>query len=473
MSISKYFGKTTSRIVLYPMLVLAFTSCQFLNKYKAPEYNPEGLYGDVQVVDSATIATTPWLEYFQDPFVRSLIDEGLENNFDLKIAVERIKIAEAYLMAGKLDYLPSLSLAGSYQFGRRSIDAHGNKDVLGVKNNQYSLGLATSWEIDVWGKINRQNRSKKAQFLSSIESKYAIQTALIANIANSYYALLSLDSQLKVTKAMVGLIEETTHIMEIMMNSGLQTAAAVEQSKALLYGTQSSIPTLEYNIKAMENTLCTLIGRTPGKIERGELSEQIVPEDMAYGVPAQMLANRPDVRAAELSFRSAFELTNVAQASFYPSISLSSGMLGYGSTELSRFFKPENLIATLIGNLTQPIFARGQLKANLKVAKANQEIALLTFEQTVLSAGTEVCNILNQFEYSLKINRTRALQIESLKKSVEFTQKLLKGGLVTSYIEVINAQQSLLNAELSQVSDKLTQLQCTVNLYRALGGGVE
>lgn len=462
------------RGLLFILIIFSLNSCHLVEKYKSPEYNSNELFGSFITADTVSIAKIPWQEYFKDEYLQSLITEGLNNNFDLKIATERILQSEAALSTAKLAYFPSLGISGSGQFGRISVDkTNGDKNVLGVQNNQYSLGLASSWEVDIWGKLNKQQKSAKAQYLGSIESKYAIQTALISNIANTYYALLSLDAQLEVTNKMISLIEESNNIIELMMKSGLQTAAAVEQSKALLYGTKSSVFGLKYNIIKLENTLCLLTAKMPGtRIIRNKLENQIVPESMAYGLPLEMLANRPDVRAAELNFRSAFELTSVARSNFYPSLSLSSGFFGYGSTELKNFFKPENLLLTLIGNLTQPIFAKGQLRANLKVAKANQEIALLSFEQTVLSSGIDVCNILSQFELSLKTNESRSEQVEALKKTVDYTQKLLKGGLVNSYIEVINAQQSLLNAELNQVSDKLTQLQCTVDLYRALGGGV-
>lgn len=470
---NKYFNQIKVSVLLGVILSMGLTSCQFTNKYKAPVLDTEGLYRTSLSTDTNTVATIPWKQYFKDSFLQALIVEGLENNFDLKIAVERIKQSEAQLTMAKLAYLPDLAVTGSGQLGRLSVNpATGVKDVLSYRNNEYSLGLAASWEIDVWGKINRQYRSTDAQYLASIESKYAIQTSLIANIATAYYSLLSLDEQLAITNEMIVLLEKSTKTMQAMMDGGLLNAAGVEQSKALLYSTQVSVPTLEYNIQQIENTICSLLGRKPGKLMRNKLVAQAVPTQIAFGVPAQMLANRPDVKAAEFNFKSAFEMTNVAQASFYPSISLRSGFLGYGSKTITDFFKPENLLLTLVGNLTQPIFAKGQLRGNLKIAKANQEIALYTFEKTVLNAGIEVSNILNQFEKSLSKNNTRQQQVTALVHSVDYTQKLLKGGEVTSYLEVINAQQSLLSAQLNQVSDKLEQLQCTVNLYRALGGGV-
>lgn len=310
-------------------------------------------------------------------------------------------------------------------------------------------------------------------FLNSHAYKNLIQSSLVANIATSYYSLLALDEKLSITVETVKLLEENVETMEDLKNAGLQNGAAVEQSKSLLYSTRASIPDLESQIRQMENSICSLLGRKPGSISRASIYDQKYPDQLEYGVPVQMLAKRPDVQQAELSFRSAFELTNAAQASFYPSITLSSGSIGYGTTNtLSNFFKPENIFASIIGGLTQPIFAKKQLTGNLKIAKAQQQEALLTFEQTVLNAGQEVNDILFSFDSSLKKNETREMQIEACRNSVYFTQELLKAG-DANYTEVLTAEQNLLSALLTQVDDKLEQLQYSVNLYKALGGGVE
>lgn len=464
---------TKGIVLLGVVLSMSFTSCQFVNKYKAPEVDSSNLFREEASTDTTTIASLSWREYFQDPLLQALIHEGLENNYDMRIAAERIKQAEAQLTMAKAAYFPDFALVGNVSQKRYSMGERG-KDVLGYNDTQYSLGIAASWELDVWGKINRQHRSVRAQYWSSLESKNLIQTSLISNIATIYYSLMALDAQLKVTNEMIEILKESTNTMQAMMEAGLLNAAAVEQSKALLYGTHVSVPTLEYNIRELENSMSLILGRKPGYIVRNKLESQTVPQELAFGVPAQMLANRPDVKMAELSFRSAFELTNAARASFYPSISLGTGsMIGWGTANtLSNFFKPQNIIANIIGNIAQPIFAKGQLMGNLKISKANQEIALIQFEQAVVNAGVEVSDILYQFEKSLSKNSDRDKQVTSLATSVDFTQQLLLAGEAT-YTEVLNAEQSLLQAQLGQVSDKLEQLQCSVNLYRSLGGGVK
>lgn len=459
-------------ILLGLIALIGLPSCQVMNKYKTPELDTNNLYGEMTSSDTVSIANVPWKEYFTDPYLVALIDEGIANNFDLQIAYTRIQQAEASLGMAKAAYFPDVALVGQVNHSRNSNGSHG-KDVLGYHSTNYSLGVSATWELDVWGKLNRQSKAKYAQFLNSHAYKNLIQTSLIANIATSYYSLLALDEKLIVTIETIKLLEENVETMEALKEAGIQNGAAVEQSKTLLYSTQTSIPDLESQIRQLENSICTMLGRNPGIVSRSEILLQQYPLRLEYGVPAQMLAKRPDVQQAELSFRSAFELTNAAQASFYPSITLSSGTIGYGTNNtLSNFFKPENIFASIIGGLTQPIFAKKQLTGNLKIAKAQQQEALLTFEQTVLQAGEEVSNILFSFESSMKKSQTRKKQIDACKNSVYFTQELLKAG-DANYTEVLNAEQNLLSAQLNQVDDKLEQLQCSVNLYRALGGGIE
>ncbi|SHF05650.1 efflux transporter outer membrane subunit [Dysgonomonas macrotermitis] len=457
---------------------IGFTSCQITNKYKAPEYDSENLYRDGNSADTTSIAAIPWRQYFTDPILQGLIEEGLEKNFDLQIAFTRIKQAEANLGMAKAAYFPSVALVGQVEQTRLSAadpltGAARERKSLAYHKETYTLGISASWELDVWGKLNRQSRATYAQFLNSHAYKNLIQTSLISNLATSYYSLLALDEQLRVTKENIEILKESAATMEAMRDAGMLTSASVEQSRALLYSTQVTVPDLENQIRQMENSICLLIGRKPESILRTSIAEQNVPSEMKFGVPAQMLALRPDVQQAELSFRQSFELVNVAKASFYPTISLSSGMIGYSTVNgLSQFFKPENLFASIVGGLTQPLFARKQLITQLKVAKAQQEESYLTFEKTVLAAGKEVSDILYTYESSLSKNELRSKQVASLNNAVYFTQELLKAG-EANYTEVLTAEQSLLQAQLGQVSDKLEQLQASVDLYRALGGGIQ
>jgi NodT family efflux transporter outer membrane factor (OMF) lipoprotein len=403
-------------ILLGIILSIALSSCNITKLYKAPEVSTENLFRDVTPTDTATIATIPRKEYFKDTILQALIDECLNNNYDLKIAGARMEQAGANLSIAKAAYYPTIALAGQVEHTRSSMDGH----VLKNYTNVYSLGIATTWELDIWGKLNRQSKAKYAAFLSSREYKNLVQTNLVSGIATSYYTLLSLDEQLKISNEAIALLKEMVATIEALRDAGMQNMAAVEQMKATLYSTEVSIPELENAIRQMENTICVMLGRKPGPIARSTFADQHVPIELKTGLPIHMLANRPDVRSAELDFRTAFELAVAAQASLYPSITLSSGTIGYSSNSLSGFFKPENIIANLVGGLTQPLFAGNQLRANLKIQKASQEIALYTFEKAVLTAGQEVSDILYSYESSVRKNEKRSRQIMALNNSVEY-----------------------------------------------------
>jgi len=457
-------------IVLLGFIALTvFPSCQVMSKIG--DSGNRDLFRDMNSTDTTTIANIPWHEYFTDPLLQSYIEEGLNNNFDMLIATERIKQAEANLGMARAAYLPDVALTGQVQHDRNSNGVNG-KDVLGYHSTNYSLGVAVSWEADLWGKLSRQKRSKYADMLNSYEGRNLVRTSLLSNIANTYYSLLALDKQLRITTEMAKLMEENLEVTEALREAGKTNGAAVEQTRASLQSVRVSIPDLENNIRQLENSMCVMLGRKPGEIGRGSIDNQLIPAQLTYGIPAQMLAKRPDVQEAELSFRSAFELTHAAKANFYPSINLTSGTIGYANNSLNNFFRPENIFASIVGGLTQPIFARKQLITQYKVAGYEQQASLLTFEKTVLEAGQEVSDIMSTYESSLKKTRDRNVQVASLVKAVSYTQELLKAG-EANYLEVLSAQQGLLEAELNEVSDKLEQLQATSNLYRALGGGIE
>ncbi|WP_019540055.1 efflux transporter outer membrane subunit [Proteiniphilum acetatigenes] len=450
---------------------LGLSSCQVLNRYQTPEIDTSDLYRDSHADDTTTIADIPWREFFTDTYLIGLIEEGLEHNADLQVAVTGIRQAEAILNMARASYFPTVSLTGQVS----NITTSDANKTLAYSSNNVTLGIAASWELDLWGKLNRQARSKYALFLQSHSYRNLIQSSLIANIATSYYSLLALDEQLRITTETVNLLEKNVETMRALKEAGMQNVneAAVEQSRALMLRTKLSIYDLESAIHQLENGISVMLGRKPGAIERSAFEAQTVPTELETGVPAQLLARRPDVIQAELDLRSAFELTNAAQASFYPSVTLNPGsMIGFAASGFTNFFSSENLLANVIGGLTQPIFNRGQLKGNLKIAKAQQEAALITFKNTLLRAGQEVSDILFSYESSVKKNSIRQEQIVSTQKAVEYTKDLLIAG-EANYTEVLTAEQNYLSAQLSEVSDKLEQLQYSVNLYRALGGGAE
>jgi NodT family efflux transporter outer membrane factor (OMF) lipoprotein len=426
----------------------------------------EKLYGDTVITDTATLAGKPWKELFTESYLQKLIQEGLNNNPDLQVAIQKVVEAEAYFSQSKAALLPGISVNGKKNYTRNpeTLYPSGPREV-----NYYQLSADASWEIDVWGKLRSSKRAAYASLLSTDAAKKAVQTRLISNIASAYYALLGLDAKLEITRQTVKNNIDLVETMKVLQGSGKVTGAAVVQSEAARYAAEVTIPDLEQQIREAENTLCLLLGRTPGHIERGKISEQTLSALLKTGVPAQMLDNRPDVMQAEFSVMSAWEMTNNARSYFFPALTLTAST-GFAASDLSELLDPVAFAANVVGGLAQPLFSKRANITRLKVAKAQQEEALLSFRNTLLKAGQEVHNALGSYDSSVKKTALRQQQLNALIKSVDYTKELLTYGTAT-YTEVLNAQTSLLSAQLNDVNDRLQQLNAMVTLYRALGGG--
>ncbi|MBN1182099.1 MAG: TolC family protein [Bacteroidales bacterium] len=466
------YSKIKLQILLSAILLLGITSCQTYKHLGVPPYaDTDSIFRDVVNSDTTTIADIPWEEYFTDLKLQALIAEGLEQNIDMRIALTRLKQAEANLSMARGNRLPDVSAGFQIDHIRTSTGENG-RDILGYTTNQNSLGFSASWEIDLWGKLANISRAKYAGYLNSFEYKNLIQTELIANVAHAYYNLQALDRQLQIINETIVLLQESAETMAALKEAGQQNEAAVEQSNALLYNAQLSMPELESQIREQENAICLLLGRKSGHVERTPFGEQKINTNLSIGIPAQLLSHRPDVKQAELNVLAAYATSNAARAGFYPSLTISSVSFGLAAGDFSDFFKPENIAANIAAGLIQPVFNRRQLKGNLKIAEAQQEEALLNFRNTILRAGQEVSDILYAYESSVKKNWFRERQITSLTNAVDYSKDLLIAGEAI-YTEVLIAQQNLLSAQLNQVNDKREQLTFSVSLYKALGGGTK
>ncbi len=453
-------------IILISGIAGMLYSCSTPRHYSREKMNTDGLYGINATGDSSNIAIKPWQEVFAEPILQNLIQEGLNNNPDLQIAVQRVMEAEAYFSQSKAALLPSISAKGTGTYIRNpeSVYPDGPRD---VKN--FQLGAEASWEIDIWGKLRSSKRSAYANLLASDAGRKAVETRLVANIATAYYSLAGLDAKLAITKETVKNNINLVETIKVLKESGRVTGAAVVQSEAARYAAEVTIPDLEQQIRETENALCLLLGRIPGTVERGNIDEQSLSTALNTGIPVQLLDNRPDVMQAEFAVMSAFETTNSARAYFYPALTLTAST-GFAATDLNKLLDPKSFAANLIGGLTQPLFNKRINATRLKVAQAQQEEALINFRNSLLNAGQEVQNALGSYETSAQKITLRQLQLDALVKSVDYTKELLTYGSAT-YTEVLNAQTSLLSAQLSSVNDRLQQLNSVVTLYRALGGG--
>ena len=439
------------------------SSCGIYTKYQPAETTPDNLYGEEVAVDDTTnFGNVNWRELFTDPQLQALIEQGLQNNTDLRSAQLQIEEAEAALMSAKLAFLPSFAL--SPQGTISSFDG-------GKATKTYTLPVTASWELDIFGRLRNAKQQAKALYAQSKDYQQAVRTQLIAGIANVYYTLLMLDEQLAISQQTEEAWKETVASTRALMDAGLANEAATSQMEAAYYSVQTSILDLKEQINQVENSLALLLAETPRRYERGKLADQRLPEDVAVGVPMQMLSNRPDVRAAERSLEQAFYATNQARAAFYPSIVLS-GSAGWTNSAGSMIVNPGKFLASAVGSLTQPLFNKGQIMAQYRIAKAQQEEASLSFQQALLNAGSEVNDALVACQTSKAKTLLFEKQIQSLEKALESTSLLMEHG-TTTYLEVLTARQSLLSAQLSQTANRFTEIQSVINLYQALGGGRE
>ncbi len=445
------------------------SSCGIYNKYERPEVNATGLVRDVTsttdtlaVTDTTSFGNLPWRSVFTDPQLQALIEQGLEHNTDLLNAALNVKMVEAQLTAAKLAFVPSFTF--SPQGTISSWD--GSK-----ATKTYSLPINASWSIDLFGNLLNQKRSAQMALLATKDYQLVVKTNLIANIANAYYTLLMLDKQLEIVDNMTQLTKDTWDMMKLQKELNNAKETSVQSAEANYYSVLAQAADLKRQIRETENSLSLLLGQQAQTIARGKIENQSLPTEFSTGIGIQMLNNRPDVHYAEMTLAQCFYDTQAARSKFYPNITIS-GSGAFTNSSGMGIVNPGKWLLNAIGSLVQPIFQNGQLVAQLKVAKATQEQAYNTWQNAVLAAGSEVSNALVLYNSSDEKSKLEAKQVESLTKNVEYTKDLFNMGGST-YLEVITAQQSLLNAELSKVQDDFYKMQAVVNLYYALGGGRE
>jgi len=446
---------------------MAISGCKsVLKTYQSPTVQIDSLFRGNHLIsdDSSNIGSLHWQDLFKDSMLQQLIQEGIENNLDLKTAYSRINQAAAYLKQSELYNYPELNANASIEYAKKIGNSGSISHV-----HQYQLGVDASWEADIWGKLKSAKKAQMAALLQSEAYEQAVKTNLVASIARNYYTLMAYDKELSVTMQTVKTWKRTVEVMKDLKKGAKVTEAAVVQSEAGLYATQVSIPDLKRNIRETENAICYLLGRDPGRINRDSLTVKEFIPLFKTGVPAEILANRPDVREAELNFRQAFEMTNVARTYFYPSLTITANG-GLSSNSLSTFFSTGSVIGGILGGLTQPIFNRRANKTRLKVAQEDQLQALYNFKQKLLGAGQEVSNALYSYKSATDKITPRTMQLNSLHKAVDYTQELVRNDFA-DYSEVLIAMQSLLSAEINQVTDYLQRNEAIVNLYAAMGGG--
>lgn len=446
--------KHTYRILLTVIAILMLHSCGLYRKYEREDlYFVDSLYRRMSVPsDSVSSAAVTWECFFTDTLLQEWIHTGLSFNTDINLARLKVREAEASLLEARWALLPGADFTAQ-----------------GGLPGQFSASVGASWQADIFGSLRNANRKAQAALEQSEAYRQAVQTQLVATIANSYYTLLMLDEQLVISSRTRDTWEENIRTLEALKRAGKTNEAAVLQAKANKLSVEANILTLEKSILAMENSMCALVGLVPMPVMRGNINEQTFPAKLSAGVPAELLSRRPDVRQAELALAQTFYARNSAKAAFYPNLKLN-GAIGWTTGAGTIVLDPGSLIANLIGSITQPVFGRGVNKARLQKAQAQYDQAAYAFRQSLLDAGVEVNNALTMWQTAKKRVELDKKQILNLQAAVWNTQLLMKHGNA-DYLEVLTAQKNLLQAELTEVSDRFDEIQSIVNLYHALGGG--
>lgn len=450
-------------------LTAMMSSCHIYKAYDRPEtIDASGIYRDpasatdTLASDTANMGNLPWKEVFRDVKLQALIEEGLANNVDMQAAALRVEEAKVMLTAAKLSYLPTINFTP--QGTLSSFDKS-------KPTQTYQLPVSASWEIDLFGKILNAKRGQKVAYEQSKYSEQAVRSQIICGIANTYYSLLMLDRQVEITTETAAIYKENVRVMEAMKIAGMTTEAAVAQMRAASHQVEASLLDLKRQVRETENSLAVLLAKAPQPIDRSTLDEQVMPEELTAGVPMQLLENRPDVKMAEMTLAAAYYTTNSARAAFYPGLNIT-GTAGWTNSAGMAVLNPGKLILNAVASLAQPIFNNGKLIANLKVSKAEEKIAQMNYQQTILEAGKEVSDALFLYDTQNKKLVEDRGQVDQLDKAVTYTKALFQSGDAT-YLEILTAQQNLLSAQLSEVSDNFQRMQAVINLYSALGGGRE
>lgn len=424
--------------------------------------------------DTGSIANIPWKQFFSNEELAALIDTALENNNDLQVAIRNIEIANKSYRVARLGLLPDVTLsAGASVLNPSDNSINGLSAELLLQSHHiedYGLGLGISWEADIWGKVKNQKKEALARYLQTQEARKAVQTTLIAAIANGYYNLLALDLQLQIAKRNFNLSDSTLQILRAQYNAAQVTSLAVQQVEAQALTAAQLIPAIEQEIAIQENALSVLSGANPGSINRSNLLNELLLPGLSSGVPSALLDRRPDVKSAELELLAMNAKVGYTKAYMYPSLTISA-QGGVNAFRASDWFNlPASLFGIVAGGITQPLFQKRKLRTQYEVAKIQREQAVLRFRQSVLEAVEEVSNALVKVQKLQEQQSVAANRVSILQQAIGNAGQLFGSGKAT-YLEVLTAQSNVLTGELQLASLKQSQLSAMVELYRSLGGG--
>jgi multidrug efflux system outer membrane protein len=445
-------------------------SCFVAKDYKRPDITVADQFKAEQVsADSTSLASVSWRVFFKDEVLASYIEKALAHNLDIRTALQNVNIAEAYMKQGKAGYFPTFSIGPNYTFSRTSANTQFGRITGSQTLGQFDITGSFAWEADIWGKIRSTKRGFVADYLRSINAHQAVSTQIIAAVANAYFQLSALDEQKQVLLETISNREEGVETNKSLKVAGIVSEVAVKQNEALLVNAEALLVDTENAIKLNENILSLLIGESPRATERGKFSDAAIQQMVYTGFPAQLLENRPDVKAAEMALVKAFENVNVARSNFYPALRITANT-GFQSIDFPKLFDPKSFFVSAVAGLAQPVYNKRAIRTQKEVADASQEQAYIAYQKALITASKEVSDALYNYTAADKKISLKEKEYQLYEESVEYSEELLKNGMA-NYLEVVTAKQNALNTKLSIITTQLQKYNATVELYRALGGG--
>ncbi len=465
--------KTIYKTAFVAITAVSLQSCIATKDYQKPNAWENASFNTNEVVKDSTVQSVlPWQQVFTDAALQQHIQTALDNNLDIRVALENINQAQSYLSQGRMGHLPTFTIGTNYTHSVNSINTQFGR-ILGQRQrlDQFDITGSLGWEADIWGKITSKKLAAEATYLQTVAAHQAVKTQLISQVASTYYNLLALDAQKQLAQKTIENRNKSLETNKALKDAGRVTEVAVKQTEAQALSAQALLLDIENNIKIQENSLSILEGLFPKEIERSTFADLQLNVDAEEGVSIETLNNRPDIQAAELGFRNAFELTNVAKASFYPTLKLTASG-GLQSVEFEKLFDPTSFFASIVAGIAQPILNGRQIRTQYEISLSNQEKAFLNYKQTVLNASKEISDAL----YAIDINKKKLVlkqqEAEAYTTAVTYSQELLNNGMA-NYLEVLTATESELNAQLNIITTQYNLWNANIQLYKAMGGGVE
>jgi len=474
------FKKIIYGSLMLALVATAFTACKTPGLVERVENKSvPGAYAN-GTQDTVNSAALKWKDFFKDPLLNQLIDTALQNNQELNITMQEIEISRNEIRARKGEYLPFIGLkagAGAEKVSRNTPSGalEHNIDIVPGKENpeplgDFAIGAYATWEIDIWNKLHNAKKAAVSKYLASVEGRNFMVTNLISELAGSYYELLALDNQLELVKQNIGIQSNALEIVKLQKESARVTELAVKRFEAQVLNTKSLQYNIEQQIVETENRINFLVGRFPQHVERSTQSfTDLTLQTIHAGVPAQLLANRPDIKQAEFDLAASKLDIKVARARFYPQLGISAG-IGYQAFNASYLVKPQSLLYSLAGDLMAPLINRNAIKATYYSANAKQIQAVYNYEKTILNAYVEVANQLSKINNLEKSFGFKSQEVDALNQSITISNDLFTSARA-DYMEVLLTQRDALDSKFELIETKMQQMHALVNVYRALGGG--